>query len=257
MKLIDTHSHIYEDDFKDDIDDAIARLEQQHIYKVLLPNVDSGTIEKMHSLERKRPDLFYPMMGVHPTSINGNYEEELKTAKTHLSNRKYCAVGEIGIDLYWDKTFLNEQIIAFETQIQWAIEKELPIVIHSRESFDVICESLKKFDKKKLKGVFHSFTGDVETAEKIFSLGDFSLGINGIVTFKNSGLDKTVGQLPLEKLVLETDSPYLAPIPYRGKRNESAYLALIAQKIAEIKNIPVEKVAETTTQNALELFSLD
>jgi len=257
MKLIDTHSHIYEDDFKDDIDDAIVRLEQQHIYKVLLPNVDSETIGKIHALEQKRPDLFHAMIGVHPTSIKENYKEELQMVNNQLSNRKYCAIGEIGIDLYWDKTFLNEQIIAFETQIQWAIEKGLPIVIHSRESFDVIYQSLKKFDKKQLKGVFHSFTGDYGTAKKIFSFGNFKLGINGIVTFKNSGLDRVVAQLPLEKLVLETDSPYLAPVPYRGKRNESAYLSFIAQKIAEIKNEPVEKIAEITTRNALEIFSLD
>ncbi len=257
MKLIDTHSHIYEDDFIEDSDDIIIRLEQQHIYKVLLPNVDSGTIKKMHLLERKRPDLFHVMIGIHPTSIKENYKEELETINNWLLSKKYCAIGEIGIDLYWDKTFLNEQIAAFEIQICWAIEKGLPLVIHSRESFDIIFESLKKFDKKQLKGVFHSFTGDYETAEKIFSLGDFKLGINGIVTFKNAGLDKVVAQLPLEKLVLETDSPYLAPIPHRGKRNESAYLSLIAQKIAEIKNQPVEKIAEITTQNALELFSLD
>jgi len=258
MKLIDTHSHIYEDDFKEDIDEAIDRLEQEHIYiyKVLLPNVDSETIEKMHSLERKRPDLFHSMMGVHPSSIKANYKEELETANKWLSSREYCAIGEIGIDLYWDKTFVNEQIIAFETQIGWAIEKDLPVVIHSRESFDTIHASLKKFDKKHLRGIFHSFAGDVETAEKIFSLGNFKLGINGIVTFKNSGLDKTVAQLPLEKIVLETDSPYLAPNPYRGKRNESAYLSLIARKIAEVKEQSMEKIAEITTKNALELFPL-
>ena len=245
MKLIDTHSHIYQDDFKEDIDEAIDRLEKEHIYKVLLPNVDSETIDKIHALEQKKPGLFYPMIGIHPTSINENYKEELETVNQWLSNRKYCGIGEIGIDLYWDKTFINEQIIAFETQIQWAIERDMPIVIHSRDSFDTIYASLKKFDKKQLKGIFHSFTGDYETAEKIFSLGDFKLGINGIVTFKNSGLDKTIAQLPVEKIVLETDSPYLAPVPYRGKRNESAYLALIARKIAEI-----------TTQNTLKLFSL-
>jgi TatD DNase family protein len=256
MKLIDTHSHIYEDDFKEDIDEAIDRLAQEHVYKVLLPNVDSETIDKMHSLEQKRPDLFHSMIGVHPSSIKENYREELETASKWLSNRKYCAIGEIGIDLYWDKTFINEQIIAFETQIQWAIEKDLPVVIHSRESFDTIHASLKKFDKKQLKGIFHSFAGDMETAEIIFSLGNFKLGINGIVTFKNSGLDKTVAQLPLEKIVLETDSPYLAPVPYRGKRNESAYLSLIAKKIAEIKEQSMEKIAEITTRNALELFFL-
>ena len=256
MKLIDTHSHIYEDDFEKDINEVIDRLEQEHIYKVLLPNVDSETIDKMHSLEQKRPDLFHSMIGVHPSSIKENYKEELETINKWLSNRKYCAIGEIGIDLYWDKTFANEQIVAFETQIQWAIERDMPIVIHSRESFDVIYTSLKKFEKKQLKGVFHSFTGDNEIVEKIFSLGDFKLGINGIVTFKNSGLDKTVAHIPLEKIVLETDSPYLTPSPYRGKRNESAYLSLVAKRIAEIKELPIEKIAEITTKNAIELFSL-
>ena len=257
MQLIDTHSHIYLDDFDKDIDEAINRLEQEQVYKVLLPNVDSETINRMHSLEQKKPGLFHSMIGVHPGSIKENYKKELETVNQWLSNRKYCGIGEIGIDLYWDKTYLNEQIIAFETQIQWAIEKGMPIVVHSRDSFDVIYASLKKFDKKQLKGIFHSFTGNLETAEKIFSLGNFKLGINGIVTFKNSGLDKTIAQLPLEKIVLETDAPYLAPIPYRGKRNESAYLALIARKIAEIKEESVEKIAEITTQNTLNLFSLD
>ena len=257
MKLIDTHSHIYEDDFNEDIDEAIDRLEREHICKVLLPNVDSETIDKMHSLEQKKPGLFHSMMGVHPSSIKENYKEELELAHKWLLTGKYCAIGEIGIDLYWDKTFINEQITAFETQIDWAIGKGLPVVIHSRDSFDTIYTSLKKFDKKHLRGVFHSFAGTVEIAGKIFSLGDFKLGINGIVTFKNSGLDKTVAQLPLERIVLETDSPYLTPAPHRGKRNESAYLSLIAKKIAGIKELPVEKVAEITTRNAVEMFSLD
>ncbi len=256
MKLIDTHSHIYEDDFNEDIDDVIKRLEQQQIYKVLLPNVDSGTIEKMHSLEQKRPDLFHSMMGVHPSSIKENYKEELDIVNKWLSNRKYCAIGEIGIDLYWDKTFINEQIVAFESQVDRAIEKGMPVVIHTRESFDVVYTCLKKFDKTHLKGVFHSFTGDYEIAEKIFSLGDFKLGINGIVTFKNSGLDKTVARLPLEKIVLETDSPYLTPTPHRGKRNESAFLSFVVKKIADIKGVPIETVAGITTKNAVELFSL-
>ncbi len=168
MKLIDTHSHIYEDDFKEDIDAAIARLEQQHIYKVLLPNVDSGTIGSMLLLEQKRPGLFHAMIGVHPTSVRENYKEELKVIEDQLSSRKYCAVGEIGIDLYWDKTFLREQVIAFETQVEWAIEKNLPVVIHSRESFDVIVESLKKFDGKQLKGVFHR--REILNRRKRFSL---------------------------------------------------------------------------------------
>lgn len=256
MQLIDTHSHIYDDIFSEDIGEVIERLEEQHIYKVLLPNVDSTTISQMHSLEEKRPDLFRSIMGLHPSSVKENYREELKTVSNWLLNKNYCAIGEIGIDLYWDKTFIKEQIFAFETQIDWAIEKNLPIVIHSRESFDVIFESLKKFNPQKLRGVFHSFTGDVEMADKIFSLGDFKLGINGIVTFKNSGLDKTVAQLPLEKIVLETDAPYLTPAPHRGKRNESAYLSLIAQKVAGITEKSLEEISKITTQNAVELFAL-
>jgi TatD DNase family protein len=256
MQLIDTHSHIYEDDFSKDMDAVIERLEEQSVYKVLLPNIDAESIPKMHTLKQKRPNLFHIMMGLHPTSVKENYKAELETINYWLSKKEYCAIGEIGIDLYWDKTFLKEQIEAFETQIQWAIEKDKPVVIHSRESFEVIFESLRKFDKKKLRGVFHSFAGNMETAAEIFKLGDFKLGINGVVTFKNSGLDKIVAQLPLEKMVLETDAPYLTPAPHRGKRNESAYLILIAQRIADVTGPTLEEVAAITTKNAQDLFSL-
>jgi len=256
MRLIDTHSHLYEEAFDEDLDEVIKRLEEQGVYKVLLPNVDQDTINRIHRLEQKRPDLFHAMMGLHPSNVKENYRQELDTVYSWITKRPYCAIGEIGIDLYWDCTFEKEQIIAFETQIEWAIERNLPIVIHSREAFEPICNCLKKFNKEKLCGVFHSFAGDMETAEKIFSLGDFKVGINGIVTFKNSGLDKTIAQLPIEKMVLETDAPYLTPTPHRGKRNESAYLTLIAKKIAEIKEEPIEKIVKMTTQNALELFSL-
>jgi len=254
MRLIDTHSHIYEDDFQEDIDAVIQRFEKEGVFNVFLPNIDSESIPKMHALEAKRGDLFHPMMGLHPTSVKGNYKEELEIINHWLSEREYCAIGETGIDLYWDKSFLKEQIEAFETQIQWAVEKEIPIIIHCRESFEVICNSLKKFDKKRLKGIFHSFSGDRSAADEIFRLGNFLLGINGVVTFKNAGLDKTVAQLPLEKIVLETDAPYLTPIPHRGKRNEPAYLILIAKKIAEITGKTLEEIAEITTKNAKELF---
>lgn len=194
-------------------------------------------------------------MGLHPTSVKENYQNELDICKNWLDSRKYCAIGEIGIDLYWDKTFVKEQQIAFDTQINWALKFNLPIVIHSRESFDEIFEILENYKNTNLKGVFHSFSGNLEQANKAIELG-FLLGINGIVTFKNSGLDKTVAEVPLEKLILETDAPYLAPVPKRGKRNESSYVKYTAQKIAEIYQTKIERVAEITSHNARNLFNL-
>jgi TatD DNase family protein len=256
MIFIDTHSHLYDDQFSEDMDLILERINNHHIDKIFLPNIDSHTVNSMHLLEKRNPSLFFPMIGVHPTSIKDDYKEELDIAYNWLNQRKYYGIGEIGIDLYWDKTYLKQQIDAFETQIEWAIERNMPVIIHARDSFECIFNSLKKFPKEKLFGIFHSFTGNTETAGHIFSLGDFYLGINGIVTFKNSGLDNIVKQIPLEKIVLETDSPYLAPIPYRGKRNESAYLTFIAQKIADIKEVELGEVAEKTTKNALTVFSL-
>jgi TatD DNase family protein len=255
MNLIDTHSHIYSDEFSKDIYKVVDKSKEVGISKILLPNIDSKSIQAMHNLEKMFPDFCISMMGLHPTSVNNNYQQELDICKMWLKSRNYCAIGEIGIDLYWDKTFAKEQQIAFKTQINWALEYNLPIVIHSRESFNEIFEVLEDYKNSELTGVFHSFSGNLEQANKAIDLG-FHLGINGIVTFKNSGLDKVIAEIPLEKLLLETDAPYLAPTPNRGKRNESSFLIYTAQKIAEIYQIDIEKIAETTSNTAKKLFNL-
>jgi TatD DNase family protein len=255
MRLIDTHSHIYSEEFDQDIDLVIERAKEEKVEKILLPNIDSESIPRMHKLVEKYPDTCIAMMGLHPTSVKENYKNELATCKEWLKKGKYCAIGEIGIDLYWDKTFLKEQQDAFATQIEWALEYDLPIVIHARDSFNEIFEVLEKYQNKGLKGVFHSFTGNVEQAQKAIDLG-FYIGVNGIVTFKNAGLDKTIGKLALKQLVVETDSPYLAPVPKRGKRNESAYVKHVANKLAEIFDVDLEEVANVTSKNAKNLFKI-
>lgn len=251
--FIDTHTHLYSEEFDADRFDRINDAISKSVNKFYMPNVDSRTIEGMLQLEVHFPDQCFPMMGLHPCSVKENYREELDIVKKWLDLRRFSAIGEIGIDLYWDKTFFKEQTLAFREQIYWALEYNYTIVIHCRNAFDEIFSILKSYDKLP-KGIFHCFSGDFIQAEKILSLGNFKLGIGGVVTFKNSGLDKVVEQIPLHDLVLETDAPYLAPVPYRGKRNESAYIPLIAQKIADIKNISVEEVARVTTENAIEIF---
>ena len=258
MKLIDTHAHLYASVFKSDLDDVIQRAQKAGITKVLLPNVDSESSNDLHALCSAYPDYFLPMMGVHPCSItNEKYETELARAKKHLDNsNQYCAVGEIGIDLYWDKTTFEIQKKAFEIQIQWAIDKQLPICIHSRNATRECIDSIKPYISKGLKGVFHCFSGTVNEAKEIIDFG-FYLGIGGVVTFKNGGLSPVIQACGLNRLVLETDAPYLAPVPYRGKRNESAYTSIVAHTIAEILNLPIEDVAKTTTFNAEKLFSIN
>jgi len=254
MKLIDTHSHIYADDFKSEIENIISRSKECGIDKILLPNIDSKSTPQLHNLVDNYPETCIPMMGLHPTSVKENYMEELQLCERWLSKRKYIAIGEIGIDLYWDKTFLKQQQDAFEIQINWARELDLPIIIHSRESFNEIFEILDNHPIKKYKGVFHSFTGNQEQAKHAIDLG-FYLGVNGIVTFKNAGLDKTISKIPIQNIVIETDSPYLAPAPHRGKRNESSFLIHIAQKLSEIYNISIEDIAKATSHNAKTLFN--
>lgn len=251
--FIDTHTHLYSDEFNEDRIERINEAISKSVTKFYMPNVDSTTIDGMLALEIHFPEVCLPMMGLHPCSVKANYREELDLVKKWLDMRRFVAIGEIGIDLYWDKTFIKEQELAFREQIFWALEYKYTIVIHCRNAFDEIFEILKSFDKLP-KGIFHCFSGDFIQAQKILSLGNFKLGIGGVVTFKNSGLDKVVEQLKLHDIVLETDAPYLAPVPYRGKRNESAYIPLIAQKIAEIKQIPVEEVAAITSANAEEIF---
>jgi TatD DNase family protein len=251
--FIDTHTHLYLEEFNADRDAMIARAVKAGVEKYFLPNIDSTSVESLHKLCEQYPTRCFPMMGLHPCSVKENYKEELAIVHDLLQKRKYIAVGEIGLDLYWDKTFFQQQVEAFETQIQWALEMNLPIVIHCRDAFNEIYEVLVKFNTLP-KGIFHCFSGTVEQAEKIIALKNFKLGIGGVVTFKNSGLDKTVEQLDLKHIVLETDAPYLTPVPYRGQRNESAYISIIARRIAEIKNCNVGHLAEVTTQNAEEIF---
>lgn len=251
--FIDTHTHLYSEEFNTDRATMIERAIASGIHKFYLPNIDSSSIEGMLSLEKTYPGICMPMMGLHPCSVNERVEQELKTVEEWLNKREFSAIGEIGIDLYWDKTFFEEQKTAFKTQIDWALKYNYPIVIHCREAFDEIYDILSAY-RILPKGIFHCFSGNLEQAQKIIALNVFKLGIGGVVTFKNSGLDKVVEQTDLKHLVLETDSPYLAPVPYRGKRNESAYLIKVAEKIAELKQTSIEKVAEITSVNADEIF---
>ncbi len=254
MELVDTHSHLYEDEFSEDREAAIERLKEKQISDVYLPNIDTESIEKMLRLYKTDTKLFHIMMGLHPTSVKKNYKEEIKAIWDRLSGEAICGIGEIGIDLYWDKEFVEEQTDAFEIQVDWAIQNRLPIVIHTRKAFEETFKSLKKFDKNKLRGIFHCYSGSKEIAEEIFKLGDFSLGIGGVVTFKNSGLPKVIEEIPLGKIVLETDCPYLTPAPHRGERNETSYVYYVAEKIAEIKGLSIEEIAEVTTKNAKNIF---
>lgn len=255
MQFIDTHTHLFLPEFDSDRDQVILNAHQNGVEKLLLPNVDRSTIENLVKLADRYPDFCHPMMGLHPTSVNENYKEELKNIEYWIEKRKFIAIGEIGIDLYWDTSFKTHQEEAFRYQIDLAKKLDLPIVIHARESFDEIFYIINDVIDDKLKGVFHAFTGNEVQAQQITDWG-FKIGIGGIVTFKNSGLDKVVHNIDINHIVLETDSPYLAPVPKRGKRNESAYLPYIAQKIAEIKNISINEVAEITTFNAKQLFRL-
>jgi len=253
MQLIDTHTHLYLKDFKDDIDDVIKKSIAAGVEHFYLPSINSEHMEDMLALEKLYPNNCFAMMGLHPCSIKSNYKEELKIIEQWLKERKFSAVGEIGLDFYWDKTFTNQQYEAFHIQIEWALTYDMPIVIHSRNATIETIDVLKQYTSKDIRGIFHCFGGAIQEAEKIMECG-FMLGIGGVVTYKNAGLTETVQYIPIENIVLETDAPYLTPMPFRGKRNESSYLTYIADKIAQIKNIRVEDVAEITTANAKKVF---
>ena len=255
--LIDTHTHLYSDQFDDDRDQVIQNCIDQGIDKLLLPNIDLNSIDGMHQLIKDYPNTCFPMMGLHPCSVGADYKSVLKQMNNHLNNNKYIAVGEIGMDLYWDKTFINEQADALKIQIEWAKEMKLPIVIHVRDAFDEIFEVIDPLNDDSLTGVFHCFTGSLDQANKVLGYGGFKLGLGGVLTFKNSGLDKIVNDIDIKHLVLETDSPYLAPTPHRGKRNESTFVSLVAEKLATIKQIGLDEVAKITSNNANELFNLN
>ncbi|HKJ42557.1 MAG TPA: TatD family hydrolase [Sunxiuqinia sp.] len=253
--LIDTHSHIYSEDFIDDIDEVITRAYDNDVRKIILPNIDSSSVRKMLDLADQYPQICFPLMGLHPTSVGEDYQEELELVEFWLKKRKFYGIGEIGIDLYWESTYLNEQVITFRHQVQLAKKYKLPIVVHVRESFDQVYEVVQELKDDDLQGVFHSFTGTLEQAQKVLDL-DFKIGVGGIVTFKNSGLDKVMSQIDPKNLILETDAPYLTPVPYRGKRNESSYLIHVARKIAELHDTSVNDIAKITSENALKLFGI-
>jgi TatD DNase family protein len=253
MELIDSHAHIYLEEFDNDRPQVVENAQNAGIQRIYLPNIDSGSIEGMLNLCEDYPDFFRPMMGLHPTSVDAGFYGELEKVGNWLDQRNFAAIGEIGIDLYWDKTFYHQQKEAFQVQLKWAMEKDMPIVIHSRDSFQEIFQAIDEVNDGSLHGIFHSFSGTLEEARHILELG-FYIGINGIVTFKNSTLDEVVRHIDIDRLVLETDSPFLAPVPRRGKRNESSYVRYVADKIAEVKQLPVEEVAQKTTRNANRIF---
>ncbi len=253
MELVDTHAHLYSRKFDNDRDEVIARARERGIARFYLPNIDSASVDAMLALEEAYPGECFAMMGLHPCSVNENFEAELAVVEEWLQRRSFVAVGEIGIDLYWDKTYFEQQKAAFLRQIEWAKALSAPIVIHSRESIDVIIEMLEAVKDDRLFGIFHCFTGTEAQARRIIDLG-FLLGIGGVLTFKNGGLDKALAGIDLSHLVLETDAPYLAPAPHRGKRNESAYVRLVAEKLAAVKGVAPEQVAEVTTANADRVF---
>ena len=255
MELIDTHTHIYLPEFDSDRDQAVERAVQNCVIRLLMPNIDVGSVSKMLSVETRYPGICLPMIGLHPTSVKDDYQQQLDRLTEFTASHKFYGIGEIGIDLYWDMTYINEQIKAFRKQVAFGIETGLPVVIHCRNSFREVFEALEEFRGSGIKGVFHAFTGSIGDAEKAVEFG-FKLGIGGIVTFKNSGLDKTVREAGYKNIVLETDSPYLAPVPNRGKRNESSYLCIILDKLAEIFGIDKEEVASVAYANSVELFKL-
>jgi len=260
MQIIDTHSHIYVTEFADDREAMLKRAGIEGVDKILMPAIDSTTHEEMIRIENLNRGQCFSMMGLHPCSVKDGFREELSLVKKYLSERKFIAVGEIGLDFYWDKTFVTEQFEAFRLQINWALDHDIPIVIHSRNAMDECIEVVRETQnacppdrREKLKGVFHCFSGTPEQANAIIDFG-FYLGIGGVLTYKNSGLDKVIEQIDMKHIVLETDAPYLSPVPFRGKRNEVGYIKYVAQKLAGIKKITVEEIADITTANAEALF---
>jgi len=254
--LIDTHTHIYADAFDEDRDEVIGRALAAGVSHLILPAIDSKTTAIMHEVKRNYPDHIHLMMGLHPTHVGLNVEEELAHVREQLDAHSFVAVGEIGMDLYWDKTYQSQQQYAFARQIDWALAADLPIVIHCRDAFAPIFEVLEGVRDNRLRGVFHCFTGTFSDAQKAMQC-NLLLGIGGVVTFKNGKIDQFLSEIPLEHIVLETDAPYLAPVPHRGKRNESAYLSLIAEKVAQLYQLPLSEVVNQTTANIQRVFSLE
>ena len=257
MRLIDTHSHLFLEEFSEDLPQVIERARSAGVTHIFMPNIDSTTIDSMLSVCNTYNDYCFPMIGLHPTSVNADYEKELEIVARELrSFNKYIAIGEVGMDLYWDKTFLKEQQIVLDKQINWALEYDLPVVIHCRDAFGYIYNVLEPYKNTSLKGVFHSFTGTDDEAARILEFSGFLIGINGVVTFKKSRLPEVLTKIPLEKIVLETDSPYLTPVPNRGKRNESAYVKDTLMKASDIYRMSPEAVGRVTSENALKVFGM-
>ncbi len=255
MILTDTHTHLYSEAFDEDQEAMIQRALDAGVERFFVPAIDASYTDAMLSLKKKYPAQVHLMCGLHPTHVKENYKEELAHAAEMLQKEPYVAVGEIGMDLYWDKSFKSQQQEAFHTQIQWSIDKKLPIAIHCREAFDEVFEVLDDYQGTALHGIFHCFTGNLEQAQRAIDL-KMKLGIGGVVTFKNGKIDQFLDQIPLSEIVLETDAPYLAPVPYRGKRNESAYLIQVAKKLASIYNKDLKEIAEITTLNSRQVFGI-
>ena len=255
MRWIDTHAHVYSDELIIDLDIVVKNAITNGIDKILLPSIDSSTLNAMLAVEAAYPNNCIAMMGLHPCYVKENYEQELEIVAGWLAQRKFIAIGEIGLDFYWDKTFTEQQHIVFHQQMQWALDYNLPIAIHTRNAMQETIEAVKPFAKKGLRGLFHCFSGSKESAEQIIHMG-FHLGLGGVLTYKNAGIAEAIENIPMEWIVLETDAPYLSPVPYRGKRNEPAYMLEVAKKLAAIKNLPLHEVAEITTKNAEGLFRI-
>lgn len=255
MHFTDTHAHVYAEELTSGLDLIMKNAIAVGVNKIIMPAIDSSTLDAMLKVEQQYPEHCIAMMGLHPCYVKENYKEELKLVEEWIGKRKFIAIGEIGLDFYWDKTFTKEQHIVFETQMQWALDLQLPIAIHTRNAMGETIEAVKPYAKKGLRGVFHCFSGSKESAEQIIGMG-FHLGLGGVLTYKNAGVAEAVKDIPMEYLVLETDAPYLAPVPYRGKTNEPAYMIEVAKKLVEIKSLSLHEIAAITTSNADKLFGL-
>lgn len=257
-KIIDTHSHLFVEEFDVDRSEVMQRAHEVGVQHVLMPNIDLASVAPMLQVCQEYRGFCYPMLGLHPTEVGADYPVVLSKLKALLDKQPqtFLAIGEVGLDLYWDKTYKDEQIVALEEQIAWALEYDLPLVIHSREAFDEIYSLFSRYKDSSLRGIFHSFTGTADEAQALLEFPGFLLGINGVATFKKSTIPEALSHVPLTRVVVETDSPYLAPVPYRGKRNESAYVVRVVEKLAEIYGLTAESVAAQTYANAATLFRL-
>lgn len=255
--MIDTHSHLFVEEFADDLPEVIQRAKEAGVARIFMPNIDDTSVDDMLRVCNQYPGYCYPMLGFHPTSVDAAAGEKVSLMKKMLvPGHPFIAIGEVGLDLYWDKTYLREQQEVLEEQVRWALEWGLPLVIHCREAFPELFEVLRPYKDSELKGIFHSFTGTLKEAEEALEYGNFMMGINGVVTFKKATLPEVLKQVPLERLVLETDSPYLAPVPFRGKRNESSYVGKVAGKLADVYGVTEAEVRAVTTENALKVFKI-